>query len=125
MSFQTEFNFTLPRGLFDANGQLHSTGVMRLATALDEIESLQDPRVSANEAYLPVILLSRVILNLGGFTTLSPQIIERLYASDLAYLEDLYMHINNAENVMVGAVCPHCGNQFQLQVAPLESNLAA
>ena len=123
MSFQTEFEFKLPKGLIDSNGLLHRDGVMRLATALDEIESMQDPRVRTNEAYLPIILLSRVVLNLGGFNNPSPQIIEKMFASDLAYLEDLYMRINNAENVVVGAVFPHCGNQFQLQVSPLESNL--
>ncbi len=123
MSFQTEFEFKLPKGLLDSTGMLHRDGTMRLATALDEVESMQDPRVRANEAYLPILLLSRVVLNLGGFTNPSPQIIEKMFASDLAYLEDLYMRINNPENVVVGAVCPHCGNQFQLQVSPLESNL--
>ncbi len=124
MSFQTEFEFTLPRGLVDGSGQLHTTGVMRLATALDEIESMQDPRVLANESYLPVILLSRVILSLGTLQPITPQSVEKLFASDMAYLEDLYMRLNSAETVVVGAVCPSCGTQFQLQIAPLEGNLA-
>jgi hypothetical protein len=92
---------------------------MRLATALDEIESLQHPNVQNNEAYLPVVLLSRVITRLGDLPELNLQVIENLFASDLAYLEDLYMRINSPEQVIVSAVCPHCSSQFQLQVAPL------
>ncbi len=65
MSIQTEFEFLLPRGFIDSQGSLHRTGRMRLATAMDEIEALQDPRVQANEAYLPVVLLSRVVTQLG------------------------------------------------------------
>lgn len=116
---QTEFAFTLPRGYIDALGQVHRTGVMRLATALDEIEAVQDPRVRANEAYLPVLLLSRVIMQLGAFVPVSSEMIAALFVIDLAYLEDLYQRINSPEAVIVGAVCPQCSAQFQLQVAPL------
>ncbi len=123
MGFQTEFDFTLPRGYLDSNGGLHASGVMRLAVALDEIDSLQDPRVQANEAYLPVLLLSRVVTSLGSLASVTPQVIERLFASDMAYLEDLYIRINSPESVVLGAVCPHCGSQFKLQIAPLEGNL--
>jgi len=119
MSLQTEFEFTLPRGYLDASGRLHQDGCMRLATALDEIDALQDPRVLANEAYLPVILLSRVITRLGSITTVSPQVISELFASDLAYLEDLYQRLNCAKQVVLGAVCPQCSAHFMLRVAPL------
>ncbi len=87
--------------------------------ALDEIESLKDPRVLANEAYLPVVLLSRVVTRLGDLAQIGPQIIEGLFAVDLAYLEDLYMRLNSPEKVVVSAVCPQCSTQFHLQVAPL------
>lgn len=97
---------------------------MRLATALDEIESLQDPRVQANEAYLPVVLLSRVITRLGELTTVSPREVENFFASDLAYLEDLYLRLNQPENLTIGTICPHCSNRFQLQVAPLRGEPA-
>jgi len=119
MSFQTEFAFTLPRGYIDASGQVQREGRMRLAMALDEIEAVQDPRVQANEAYLPVLLLSRVITQLGTLPMLTPQVIAELFVIDLAYLEDLYQRINNPEQVLIGAVCPYCSTQFQLQVAPL------
>ena len=59
MSFQTEFEFELPRGYVDQNGEVHRRGVMRLATAADEIMPLRDPRVQQNPGYLTVILLSR------------------------------------------------------------------
>ena len=119
MDLQTEFEFTLPRGYVDASAQVHREGRMRLATALDEIQSVGDPRVQTNEAYLPVLLLSRVVPRLGDLPAITPQVIEGLFASDLAYLEDLYQRLNSPESVTVGAVCPHCSTQFQLQVAPL------
>ena len=119
MSLQIEFPFTLPRGYVDSFGQVQREGRMRLAYALDEIESVQDPRVQANEVYLPVLLLSRVIVQLGTLLVVTLQVIAGLFVIDLAYLEDLYQRINNPEEVIVGAVCPQCSTQFQLQVAPM------
>ena len=119
MNVQTEFDFTLPRGYIDMSGQIQRHGRMRLATALDEIESLQDPRVQSHDAYLPVLLLGRVVTHLGDLPAVTPQVIAGLFASDLAYLEDLYERLNSSENVTVRAVCPHCSGQFRLQVAPL------
>ena len=116
---KTEFEFTLPRGYVDAVDQVHRNGRMRLAMALDEIEPMQDARVAANETYLAVLLLSRVVVQLGDLPAITPQVIEGLFASDLAYLQTLYLHLNSAENVIVSAVCPHCRSQFHLQVAPL------
>jgi hypothetical protein len=121
-----EFDFYLPRGYRDANGTIHQDGRMRLAEAMDEIEAINDPRVQLNEAYLPVVLFSRVITRLGGIPVISTEVIERLFISDFLYLEDLYSRINGHETVTVAAVCPHCSGQFQLQVAPLENgDLAA
>jgi hypothetical protein len=119
MSLQTEFEFRLPRGYLDADGQIQRDGCMRLATALDEIEAFHDPRVQDNEAYLPLVLLSRVITRLGSLPVISPQVISGLFASDLAYLEDLYQRLNTQGEVILGAVCPQCSLQFQLRVAPL------
>ena len=117
----TEFAFTLPRGYRDATGQVHREGSMRLSTALDEIEAVQDPRVVANEAYLPVALLSRVITRLGSLPAVTSMVVERFYVADLAYLEDLYLRLNSYEKVDISAICPHCDQSFQLQVAPLET----
>lgn len=94
MSLQTEFAFKLPKGYVDEQGRVHADGLMRLATARDEIEPLRDPRVRENEAYLTVIVLSRVITRLGAITQMTPKIIEGLFASDLAYLQDVYGAIN-------------------------------
>lgn len=120
MTYKTEYSFTLPRGYLDAAGNLHRHGIIRLAYAQDEIQAVNDPRVQANQAYLPVALLSRVIQRLGEIEPVTPQVIEGLFASDLAYLEDLYMRVNSQSAVIVGAVCPQCGNHFHLQVAPLD-----
>lgn len=121
MEQPVEFDFTLPRGYRDASGMVHREGRMRLAEALDEIEAIDDARVQENEAYLPVVLFSRVITRLGTLESISPAVVERLYISDFVYLEDLYSRINSHESVTVAAVCPHCNGQFQLRVAPLNS----
>jgi hypothetical protein len=115
-----EFDFELPRGYVDGSGQVHRHGSMRLATALDEIEPLQDPRVQSNDSYLAVLLLARVVTRLGDLPAVTPKVVESLFASDLAYLQDLYLRLNAAQGVVVAAICPHCNAQFQLQVAPLE-----
>lgn len=91
---QTEYEFTLPRGYVDNHGQLHKQGRMRLATAMDEIAPLRDPRVRANQAYLVIILLSRVIVKLGTVEVIDTSVIENLFSADLAYLQDLYRRIN-------------------------------
>jgi len=114
-----EFEFELPQGYVDAEGNTHRQGVMRLATALDEIEPLGDPRVEANEAYLVILLLSRVIIRLGNLTAVTPKVVEGLYAADLAYLQEVYQRLNASQPVIVNAVCPNCRTSFQLQVAPL------
>lgn len=116
---QTEWEFTLPRGYVDSAGQVQRRGTMRLATALDEILAVGDPRVQANEAYLPVLLLSRVVTRLGNLPAITPHLVEGLFAADLAYLEDLYLRLNSPERQVVAAVCPQCNSQFLLQVAPI------
>ena len=124
MDFQTEFLFTLPRGYRDAAGQLQQTGQMRLATALDEIESVRDPRVQENEAFLPVLLLSRVIVRLGELAPVPPEVVAGLFVIDLAYLEELYQRINSPQPMTLGTVCPTCSSQFEVQVAPLGTSTA-
>lgn len=119
---QTEFEFTLPRGYVDALGNLHRTGLMRLATALDEIEPLQDPRVQANEAYLTILLLSRVITRLGELQQISPAIIEGLFTSDVAYLQALYIRVNETGANLVETQCPGCGTHLTLDLTGATSN---
>ena len=101
MSLQTEFEFTLPKGYVDKQGELHRTGTMRLATARDEIEPLRDLRVADNEAYLTVIMLARVVTRLGTMTEVTPNIIEGLFAADLAYLQEFYGIVNFGDPAML------------------------
>ena len=101
MSLQTEYEFTLPKGYVDKHGELHTSGTMRLATARDEIEPLRDLRVADNEAYLTVIVLSRVVTRLGNVGQVTPNIIEGLFAADLAYLQDVYGIINFGDPAML------------------------
>jgi len=116
---QTEFAFTLPLGYVDAEGNLHKEGVMRLATAFDEIAPLRDPRVHNNPAYLLIILLSRVITRLGTLEQINPKTIEGLFAADLAYLQDLYRRINENGHNLVRTQCPHCAQQFEVELSSL------
>ena len=80
---QTEFEFALPKGYLDADGNIHRKGVMRLSRAMDEIVPLRDPRVKSNPAYATVAILSRVIINLGALDEVTPMVIEGLFACDL------------------------------------------
>jgi hypothetical protein len=125
---QTEFNFTLPLGYVDGSGNLHKSGTMRLATAADEILPLRDPRVSANQAYLVVILLSRVVTRLGTLPegSINPGLIEQLFSADLAYLQDFYRNVNENGHTRVAATCPSCATRFELDLegAPLGESLA-
>jgi hypothetical protein len=99
LGFQTEVDFELPKGYVDEAGTLHRRGIMRLATAADEILPLRDPRVQQNEAYLAVIVLARVIIRLGTLQEIHTGVIEGLYASDLAYLQRLYEQLNAEDDV--------------------------
>ncbi|MGH9673638.1 MAG: phage tail assembly protein [Bryobacteraceae bacterium] len=115
--FQTEYDFQLPMGYLDAEGNLHRDGVMRLATAADEILPLKDPRVQGNEAYLSVILLSRVVTRLGSLAAVSPKVIEGLFAADLAFLQEFYNRINRTGKAHLAAECPRCSHEFQVDLA--------
>ncbi len=119
MAFQTEFEFALPKGYVDEEGNLHKKGVMRLATAADEILPMKDPRVQSNPAYLTVILLSRVITKLGNLQTINPKVIETLFAGDLSYLQEFYRRINENGAGKIRASCPMCEHQFEFEVEPL------
>ncbi len=118
--FQTEFEFILPKGYVDEDGSLHKEGIMRMATAGDEILPLRDPRVQSNPAYLTVIILSRVVTKLGDLTDINPRIIEGLFASDLSYLQEFYRKINGDGNIRLKARCPKCEHQFEVDIAPGE-----
>lgn len=110
---QTEYDFTLPKGFVDDDGSLHKKGVMRLATAADEILPMKDPRVQRNPAYLSAILLSRVITKLGDLEDVNPGIVEKLFVGDLAYLQELYQRINGDGSMALKVTCPKCGEQFE------------
>jgi hypothetical protein len=119
MTLQTEFEFTLPRGYVDREGQLHRQGRMRMATAIDEIAPMRDPRVRANQAYLVIILLSRVIVQLGVLRDINPGVIENLFSADLAYLQDFYRRINELGTTNVETICPACNHTYEIDIGRL------
>src|SRR5262245_12501682 len=121
---QTEFEFSLPKGYVDKDGNLHREGIMRLASAKDEIAPLQDPRVQRNSAYLIIILLSRVVTKLGEVRDITPAVMENLFSADLAYLQDLYRRINTNGHSRVKLVCPQCDHTFEVNESALEETLA-
>jgi hypothetical protein len=114
---QTEYAFVLPRGYVDGSGTIHRDGVMRLATARDEITPQRDPRVRDNESYLTVILLSRVVTKLGSLAQIHTGVIEGLFASDLAFLQDLYRRVNQEGHTQASVTCPSCSHAFAVDVA--------
>jgi hypothetical protein len=114
---RTEFAFELPRGYVDGDGGVHRHGVMRLATARDELVPLHDDRVRENPAYLTVVLLARVITRLGPVTDVHPGIVENLFASDLAFLQDLYRRVNTEGDARAAVTCPSCGHGFAVDLA--------
>lgn len=113
-TLQTEYDFVLPKGYVDRDGTVHKRGVMRLATANDEIAPLRDPRVRQNQAYLTIILLSRVITKLGSLSEVNPSIVEGIFSEDLAYLQNLYRRINENGSTSVATACPECGHKFEV-----------
>jgi hypothetical protein len=113
----TEYPFVLPRGYVDENGRLHREGIMRLATARDEIGTQSDSRVRQNPAYLTVLLLARTVTRLGSVRPVDEFVIENLFASDLAFLRDLYRRINQEGHTEADVTCPACQHQFTVDVA--------
>ena len=95
MTLRTRYEFTLPRGYVDREGAVHRQGVMRLATARDELEPLRDPTIAGpDDPRLTVVVLARVVERLGSLELVTTHEIEGLFAADLAYLQDFYGVIN-------------------------------
>lgn len=114
---RTEYPFVLPRGYLDENGELHRSGAMRLATAKDELGAQLQPKVQQNAAYLSVYLLASTVTSLGSASPVDPFVIENLFASDMAFLQDLYRRINQAGTTEADVRCPSCDHEFVVDVA--------
>ena len=114
-----EVPFVLPRGYRDAEGVHHREGVMRLATAYDEIAPLKDPRVQSNPGYLVLILLSRVVTRLGTLEHINPKLMEGLPSRDLMFLQDLYRRVNETGHSRLAVTCPHCQGDFEVETSPV------
>lgn len=112
--FKTEFEFVLPKGFVDKDGNVHKKGIMRLATAKDEIIPLQDYRVRNNESYMILILLTRVITKLGDLKNIDTSVVEQLFSADLDFLQRFYQKINSEESSDIKITCPHCENTITM-----------
>lgn len=121
---KTEFEFTLPQGYVDGQGNLHRRGSMRLATAMDEIAPLRDPRVKQNQAYLVIILLSRVVTRLGTIDRVTPHEIENLFTGDLLFLQRFYRQINEYNTANLRVQCPECSTEMEVDVGSLGGSQA-
>jgi len=117
---KTEFPFTLPRGYVDSTGNVHRDGAMRLATARDEIEPLRTAEVRQNEAYLSVLLLSRVVTKLGGVEEVTPDVVENLFAADFDHLQRLYERLNTDGESVGSVTCPSCSQPFEVDLTDIE-----
>jgi hypothetical protein len=114
---RTEFDFELPRGFVDAEGVTHRLGTMRLATARDELLPLYDARVQENAAFTTVVLLSRVVTSLGTLPRVDSTVIENMFASDVAFLQDFYRRINAEGHTRAAVTCPECQHRFTIDLA--------
>ncbi|GAA3189025.1 hypothetical protein GCM10010451_43200 [Streptomyces virens] len=114
---RTEFEFELPRGYVDEAGTVHRHGAMRLATARDELRPQIDLRVKENPAYLSVVLLSQVITRIGSITDVHAGIVERMYATDVAFLQDFYRRVNSEGHTRAAVTCPHCEGGFEVDLS--------
>ena len=114
---RTEFSFLLPRGYVDSSGTVHREGVMRLATARDELVPLRDDRVRDNPAYLTVVLLGRVVTRIGSIEDVHAGIIENFFAGDLAFLQDLYRRVNQEGHTRASVTCPECAAHFSVDLS--------
>lgn len=114
---RTEFSFVLPRGFVDDSGTVHRDGVMRLATARDELIPLRDDRVRDNPAWLTVVLLGRVVTRIGTIENIHADIIQELFAADLAFLQDLYRRINQEGHTRAAVTCPSCKESFEVDIS--------
>lgn len=114
---RTEFDFELPRGYVDGDGVVHRHGTMRLATARDELLPLYDERVQENPAFTTVVLLGRVVTRLGNLPMMNAQVIENMFASDVAFLQDFYRRINAEGHTRAAVTCPECSQRFTIDLA--------
>jgi len=114
---RTEFDFALPMGYVDSSGTIHREGRMRLSTAMDEIAPQRDSRVKSNQAYLTIVILSRVITKLGDLPSVDTDVVEGLFTADLAFLQDFYRRVNTVGATQLTATCPECGHTFPVEEA--------
>ena len=112
MNFQTAYDFTLPKGYVDEAGIVHRQGTMRLATAGDEIHAMQHPKVRQNPDYASFVVISSVITQLEGCDRVTPEMLEKMYLSDINFLQNMYQTIHESEIPTIHVVCPHCGKEF-------------
>lgn len=117
IDMRTEFDFVLPRGYVDSAGAIHRRGTMRLATARDELVAQRDDRVRENPGYLTVVLIGRVVTRLGAIDDVHGGVIEGMFASDLAFLQELYRRVNQEGHTRAGVVCPHCSGEFAVDLS--------
>jgi hypothetical protein len=117
---QTEIAFTLPVGYVDEHGETHRRGMMRLATARDEIAPLRDADVRANTAYLTVLLLARTVTRIGSVTDITPSLVERLFAADFDHLQRIYERVNSGGDSVGVVSCPHCEQRFEIDLTEVE-----
>lgn len=115
-TLSTQLSFTLPRGLVDNSGVAHRQGIMRLATARDELVAYKHRHVQAYPEYLMLVLLSQVVIQLGTLESVSPDDLENLLTQDLAYLRELYNRMNQTGSAQLPVQCPQCSHQFQTEL---------
>lgn len=117
VGLRTEYPFVLPRGFVDEQGQCHRQGTLRLATAKDELTAQSEPLVAQNPAYLSIYLIMRTVTELGDLPVVDRFVVEHMFASDLAFLQDLYRRVNQLGHTQAEVDCPNCEHHFLVDLA--------
>lgn len=119
-----EVEFVLPIGFEDQKGMLRRTGKMRLATAGDELAIQDHDQNRFNQRYRDLLLLSQVIVRLGEYDQVTPEILEDLYEADFLYLQLLYKDLNGEIEKRAHVQCPACGNEDKISIPDLFKDMA-
>jgi hypothetical protein len=87
-----EFDFKLPIGLTDSNGELQNQGKIKLMTAKDE---LIVQNLASRDRQIDIVfwLLAQAIAKLGNINQVIPSQLEQLFLADFEYLQNLFAQI--------------------------------
>jgi hypothetical protein len=113
MKIRDEFHFSLPKGTgLQPNSGTRVTGTMRLTKVSDLLSIERDGGVQRNSGEFYLVLLSKVVTQLGTLKAVNRKVIENLDPADFAFLTDFINHINHQVIKRIPLTCPSCGSTY-------------